>query len=108
MVNGLDNQGLDFNDVKMSVNCSSTETWNKIAPGGDAGVTDIISGATDKIADLVSGVDWGAVAGVVAAGVVVLLLLAAAAWLWFSGGPSPVATAEKKSVHHPAVLDDIP
>jgi hypothetical protein len=94
IINGFDNQGLNFNDVQMSVNCSSQDIARGVAAaGGDA--KGIIAGTADKIADLISDVDWGAVAGVVAAGVVVLLLLAAAAWLWSSGGPPPAATADK-------------
>jgi hypothetical protein len=95
IINGLDNQGLDFNDVKMSVNCSSAEVWDKIAPENESvrDSTNIISGATQKLGELVSGVDWASVAGAIVAGVVILLLLAAAMWLWSSPRPLTFSAA---------------
>jgi hypothetical protein len=86
IINGLDNQGLDFNDVKMSIICAPENESVRDS-------TNIIPGVTQKLGDLVSGVDWASVAGAIVAGVVILLLLAAAMWLWSSTRPLTFSAA---------------
>jgi hypothetical protein len=81
--NWINNTDIKLNDLKNTVNCTESE-WESAGAGGGGGGGDIISGATNKIIEVASGLDWGAIVGIVVASVIVLLLMAWAARLWFS------------------------
>lgn len=97
--NIVNSSNTNLDAVKNTINCTQQEWDNAASGGGGSGggssPADVISGLTDGIQKFASDLDWGAIVGIIIAGVAVLLLLAGAARLWFSASSAakPAATA---------------